>query len=97
MPRHDRGTIVFATLLVAALTVAVLLGLGGLARRVADHGRAQTAADAAALAGVEGGRAASDEAANRNGGTLLAFDMVGHDVLVLVRVGGAEARARASP
>ena len=53
----------------AVLTVAV----GTLAGDVVDAGRARTAADAAALAGVSGGRAAAVALAAANGAMLVAW------------------------
>lgn len=85
--------------LIAALAViagVLVLGLAALGADVVDAGRARSAADAAALAGVHGGRAAADALAGRNGATLTTWRRVGDDVVVTVRVGDATATARAT-
>ncbi|MGZ4692144.1 MAG: pilus assembly protein TadG-related protein [Acidimicrobiales bacterium] len=73
----------------AALVVAALGGV------VIDRTRARTAADAAALAGVTGGRDRAEQVARANGGALRRFVQVDGAVEVTVRVGRAEATARA--
>ena len=78
----------------AAVMVLVVARTGALA---ADHARARTAADAAALAGVSGGEAAARRFAEANGARLERFVRVGTDVTVEVRVGRARASARARP
>lgn len=85
--------------LIAALVVmagVLVLGLGALAGDVVDAARARSAADAAALAGIRGGRPAADALAGRNGAALTSWQQVGDDVVVTVRVGGATATARAT-
>lgn len=72
------------------------LGLGRFARGAVDAAAAQTAADAAALAGVLDGPATARALAEANGGALVSFERVGTtDVRVRVRVGTAVAIARA--
>jgi Flp pilus assembly protein TadG len=78
--------------LIAALMCLAVAGLG---RAMLDRQRAQTAADAAALAGVSGGRSAAAQLATRNHGTLVQFHVDGLDVVVVVVVGSARATARA--
>ena len=86
------------------LVVAVLIAIGGLvamggaefAGDVIDGARARTAADAAALASVRGGRDAGAAIAAANGGTLVEWHQVGTDVVVSVQVGDVVAVARAS-
>jgi len=58
--------------------------------------QAQVAADAAALAGVTGGRAAATKLATANGGVLVTFASEGDTVQVVVRVREATATARAT-
>ncbi len=58
--------------------------------------RARSAADAAALASLEGGHAAAEELATTNGATVVSWAQVGSDVVVEVRVGDAVATARAT-
>jgi len=77
-----------------AIAGVLVLGIGVLARDVVDAGRARSAADAAALAGVAGGRAASIALATGNGATIVSWQRLGDDVVVTVRVGDATATAR---
>lgn len=82
------GAVVFAAL--AAVATAEL-GVAMVQRQ-----RAQLAADAAALAGLDGGRAGAGRLAALNGGRLVEFSRSGATVSVEVRVGESSARARAS-
>lgn len=86
--------LIIAASLGAALLMA-LLDFGGVTQ---DRARAQTAADAAALASLEGGSAAATEFARLHGGAIVSW-IAGpgeHEVTVEVRVGDAVAIARAS-
>ena len=97
--RRWRGDDGQAVPLAAALVVVAALlvvGMGALGRDVGDAGRARSAADAAALAGVVGGRPAAAAIAAANGGALVAWQGDGAAVEVTVRVGRATATARAS-
>ncbi len=76
----------------AALTVAVLPVLGDLV----DRQEARSAADAAALAGVVGGRGSSARLASANGGELVSWSRSGRQVTVRVRVGDQVVIARAT-
>ena len=97
MSQRDRGSAsVLVVLVAAAFTVAAGAGLTALSRDLIDVSRARSAADAAALASVEGGQAAAIELATANGATLVSWAQVGSDVVVEVRVGDAVARARAT-
>ena len=97
MSERDRGSALVLTVLVAvAFTVAAGAGLAALSRDLIDVSRARSAADAAALASVEGGQAAAIELATANGATLVSWAHVGSDVVVEVRVGDAVAMARAT-
>ena len=92
----DRGQ---AMILVAVVVVFCGLLAVGAARAGAvlvDRQRAQIAADAAALAAVEGGRAAASAIAGRNGAVLVSWRVIGADVIVEVRSGSVTAVARAS-
>jgi hypothetical protein len=82
-----------ALALIVALGAALLLAR--LAPLVDDAARAQTAADAAALAGAAEGRVAAARFAGANGGELLGFQRDGSVVEVRVRVGHASADASA--
>jgi hypothetical protein len=79
-----------------ALAVTLTVAVARLAGDLADAARARTAADAAALAAVYGGRAAAAELAARHDGTLIEWFRVGRDVVVTVRFGHAVATARAT-
>jgi hypothetical protein len=81
-----------------ALMLGALLaiGVGRVGAVVVQRQRAQIAADAAALAGVRGGRATAAAVATANGAALLSFDVRGDDVLVTVTVGAVDASARAT-
>ena len=97
--RDDRGQAAVLVVLVGAtmfvLLSAALVTLGG---RVVDRTRAQTAADAAALASLEGGRGAADNLAQRHGATVVDWHRgPGPDeVTVVVRLGSETATARAT-
>jgi Flp pilus assembly protein TadG len=99
MNRRDRGqasimVMMVATVLCASLAAATV-GFGG---HLIDRSRAQTAADAAALASLTGGGAAARSFAERHGGSLVAFIRgpgVG-EVTVVVRVGNSTATAAAT-
>lgn len=89
---------------VLVLVVAMTLGLG-LTAALVDFGsiahdrvRAQTAADAAALASLEGGRTAARRFASLHDASLVSWSRGPgeHDVTVMVRVGESTATARAS-
>lgn len=93
--RHEGGAI--TVLLAAAILAAslLLLRITALGSAAASRARAQTAADAAALAGVVGGRDEADALADANGGVLISWTDDGDEVQVSVQVDGALAVARA--
>jgi hypothetical protein len=94
---RDRGSMLIVTLLVGVSVVgASLMALLPLIDAVVDRQRAQHAADAAALAGVTGGRQASLDLALRNGAVVVAWSRQGRDVVVTVTVDGRRAVARAT-
>ena len=92
----ERGQALPLTAALVALAVVLVLGMGQLAGDVVDVGRARSAADAAALAGVRGGRAAATSLAARNGARLTSWRQDGDDVVVTVRVGATSVTARAT-
>ncbi|MBW8825055.1 MAG: hypothetical protein JF603_01705 [Acidobacteria bacterium] len=95
MDTRERGSIMP---LVAVLVVAMgglCLQLGRFGGRLDDAARAQTAADAAALAGAADGRRAATELAQANHGDLVAYRQSGSKVAVRVQVGDSVARATA--
>lgn len=83
---------------VVALGAALLSALVDFGGIVQDRARAQTAADAAALASLEGGRAAAVDLAARHGGSVVSWirGPGAHEVTVVVRLGDTTAAARAS-
>jgi amino acid transporter len=96
---RDRGqaavlVLILATVLFMAMSTAVVV-LGG---HVIDRTRAQTAADAAALAALVGGPEAARTLARRHGAVVVSitFEAESGRVTVDVRIGTATARAAAS-
>jgi hypothetical protein len=92
---NERGQTMPLLALLVLLTGGIAVALirfGATAAHLAD---AQTAADAAALAGAAEGRAAADELASANGATIDSYAVDGGDVDVRVRVADGWARARA--
>lgn len=96
---NDRGNAALMVMMIAAALAmalsAAVLGLGG---HMIDRVRAQTAADSAALAALQGGRRAAEALAHRHGAVLLSVVTVADErrVIVIVRVGDSTARAAAS-
>jgi hypothetical protein len=84
--------LVVVSVLVAAVAA---LALGRLGIRAIGDARAQTAADAAALAGVRGGYPAAAQLATANGARLVSFTISGRDVVVRVESDGSVAEAHA--
>ncbi|MEO5680558.1 MAG: pilus assembly protein TadG-related protein [Acidimicrobiales bacterium] len=80
---------------VVALAALVVLGLGRVGSVVVARAQAQTAADAAALAGAVEGRVAAEGLAAANGGRLVSWAAAGREVEVVADVRGERARARA--
>ena len=97
--QQDRGQSVVLVLVVALLLgVALLTALVDFGGVTQDRARAQTAADAAALASLDGGAAAAHDLAARHGATVVTWSRCPGDdeVTVLVRLGQSTATARAS-
>lgn len=82
-----------ATLLVAALLVS---GVGRLGEAVVDSARAQSVADAVALAVIDGGGEETRRIAALDGADDVSIVAISDDVLVELKVDGREGRARAS-
>jgi Flp pilus assembly protein TadG len=91
----DRGQALPLLAGALALVVMLMLGLVALGTTVDDRARAQTAADAAALAGAADGRVAAEGAAAANHASLERFTSQDGEVEVVVRAGGSRATARA--
>lgn len=85
--------LLLAVVVMAALTV---VAVGRFGQRIVDRGRAQTAADSAALAATHGGRAAAQRLASGNGADLISYTQAGDVVTVVVELGGERATARAT-
>ena len=94
--RDEHGQAVPLAAGMVAIAAMLVLGIGVLGRDVGDVGRARSAADAAALAAVEGGGPAAARLAAANGATLVAWRREGRDVVVTVSVGRATVTARAT-
>ena len=96
MKHNEEGQALLSTVLSAAMVLlGGTYGLGVVHGVLQDQERAQTAADAAALAGALGDELSARAAAETNGARLLALTRPSGDVLVTVRVGFSEAKARA--
>lgn len=95
-PSGDGGQALPLLAGVLALVATVLIGLVALGSALGERARAQTAADAAALAGAARGRPAATAMAHENRGELESFTARDGQVEVTVRVGDARATARAS-
>lgn len=93
---RDRGQATVLLLAVMALVAVALVATARFGARVVAREQAQVAADAAALAGVSGGRAAASRLAAANGGRLVRFTSDGDTVMVWVRVGVDVATAKAT-
>lgn len=97
MGARDRGSMVVLVVFVGlGITTGVTLGLSPVLVDLIDRQRAQSAADAAALAGVSGGRAASWSIAAANDAMLVEWSRDGQQVSVRVEVGDQRASARAT-
>lgn len=92
---RQRGQVLPLMAVVVALAALVVLGLGRLGAVVVARAEAQTAADAAALAGAIHGRGAADGLAAANGGRLVSWATAGAEVEVVAEVRGERAIARA--
>lgn len=94
---RDRGSMLVLVMFVGvALTAAVTIALVPVLEDLIERQQARSAADAAALAGVIGGRSAALDVTGRNDATLVAWREHGDEVVVTVRVGDHEASARAT-
>jgi hypothetical protein len=78
------------------LAVVIIMAIAQLGTVVLERSAAQTAADAAALAAVAGGRSAAEAVAHANGAAVVQLRAGLHEVIVTVRIGDAVATARAT-
>lgn len=91
----ERGQTLPLVVVVVVIAAGLVIGVARLGSNAVDQARAQTAADAAALAGAVEGETAARELAASNGATLVSFDERDDGVVVTVEVGRALGRARA--
>lgn len=97
--RSDGGqAAVFVVIVAAVLLVVIGTAVAGLGRAAADRAQAQTAADAAALAALDGGRTAATRLAAMNNAILVSWRRGPGpgEVTVVVSVDGVQATARAT-
>ena len=98
----DNGQACALVIAVVVLIMTLAWGVATLSLRTVSRSQAQTAADAAALAGVQGGFTAATRAATLNGATLVEFssrDTLGSSwvtISVTVAFGGNTATGWAS-
>ena len=92
---RQRGQVLPLMAVVVALAALIVVGLGRVGAVVVARAEAQTAADAAALAGALHGRPAAEGLARANGGRLVSWAAAGREVEVVADVRGERARARA--
>ena len=72
--RSDHGQAAIMLLLIAAaLAVLLTAALADFGQHLLERGRAQHAADASALASLDGGRRAADQLARRNGAVIVSW------------------------
>jgi len=95
-PGRDRGQAIVLVLALVVVVVVCAVAMARFSARLLDKQQAQVAADAAALAGVVGGRDAAEQLATANGGVLTSFAVTGDEVFVEVRVDDESASARAT-
>ena len=81
---------------VAVLVVTMSVAVAAMGRTTIDRTRAQTAADAAALAGLSGGPSAAADLAARHGAVVVELSVAGDVVTVTVMLGDVTATARAT-
>lgn len=94
---RDRGSMLVLVLLVGvAITAAVMVAVVPVLGDLVDRQQARSAADAAALAGVNGGASSASALAEVNGGVLIGWSRSGRQVTVRVSVGDQVATARAT-
>ena len=99
MEKHERGTVTVLMAGVMMLAAAMMWGAAHVGTAMVERSQAQTAADAAALAGAVNGEQAAYNLAAANAATVLSFSLVtsgaGNDAHVTVSVGDAQASADA--
>ena len=95
MRRSERGSATPFVVLAMVTAGVLALQVGRLGGAAAARAKAQTAADASALAGAADGRDAARALAEANGARLVKYEELGSDTRVVVELGPATARGRA--
>ena len=95
MDDEERGSALPMLVLGVVLAGTLALQIGRMGGAAGSRARAQTAADAAALAGAADGEHAARALAEANGARLVSFEERGADARVVVEVGPARATGRA--
>ena len=94
--RSQAGQALGLVLCAIALIALVAVGVSRVGLRLIQEAQAQTAADVAALAGVDGGATAARQAAAANGAAVVSWSASTDVFTVTVLYGGSTATARAS-
>ena len=98
--RDDVGqaAVLLLLVVVVAVGIALMSALVEFGAVTQQRARAQTAADAAALASLDGGVSAAATYAERHGATVVSWSQgpESHQVTVVVRLGDTTATARAT-
>jgi|TARA_B110000240_G_C13374764_1_gene399817 hypothetical protein len=97
--QNDAGqSAAFLLVIVVAVGLALMSALVGFGAVVQQRTRAQTAADAAALASLDGGAPAASTYAELHGAIVVSWtrNPESHEVTVVVRLGDTTATARAT-
>ena len=97
--RTDRGqAAALVIVVVAVLAAATMSAIAALGVDVRDRARAQSAADAVALAWLDGGEAQASRVARANHATIVSWAPGPEpgEITVVVQVASVSARARAS-
>jgi hypothetical protein len=91
----ERGQVTPLLALVVVAIGGLIFGMARFGATTADAARAQSAADAAALAGAAEDQDAAEAMANANGADVVSYEVDGREVEVRARVGETWAVARA--
>ena len=93
--KSERGQALPLLMVVLGIALVAMISVVHISGRAAVVARAQTAADAAALAGAASGRPGAADLAAANGADLDVFVVDGAHVQVVVSIGEVTAEARA--
>ena len=95
-PRDEGQSATLAVIALTTLAVVIIMAIAQLGTVVLERSAAQTAADAAALAAVTGGRSAAEGIARANGASVVRLSAGLYEVTVTGAVGDAIATSRAT-